>query len=139
MAARHIPQTIESREGLDRIIEVLRETYGKVSHAAKKLGVSEYGMYQVIDRNPHIKDIIEDARRIGREGEIDDRELYIKEFSERYEGDATNGLKAAIYFLNTHGGSRGWGKDTPELSEEVAKLREVVQNKVGSPPKPVVE
>jgi hypothetical protein len=119
MKPRRHKDPIEKIVGLDHIIELIYENMGRLSFVAKQLGVSLQTIYEMIDRNPDLKQTIEHARYIARESRVDDCEVYVESIAERYEEDTTNGLKAAQYCLNTHGRHRGWGK--PEEEEQQAE------------------
>lgn len=110
---------IEKILGMERIIEVIYSQNGRLSYAAKHLDISRETIYDIIDRNPELKQTIENARYLARESRIDDCEVYVETIAQRYEEDTTNGLKAAQYCLNTHGRHRGWGK--PEEEEQQAE------------------
>ena len=139
MKHRHMQKSIVEIHGLERITELIFETRGKLSQVAKRLGCSSGPLYSLVRESPEVEKLLEEARRIAREDRIDDCETYAETIAERYEEDTTNALKAAIYFLNTHGKDRGYGKDIVNVNEELERLRQLLAEKIGDPPKPVNE
>lgn len=122
MTVRRHKEPIEKIVGMERIEELIFECRGRLSYVAKKLDVSSQTVYEMRDRNPEIPAMIERARDIAREDRIDDCEMYTETIAERYEEDTTNGLKAAMYCLNTHGKSRGWGKQEGDVDTSVTSM-----------------
>ena len=132
-------KSLRETHGEENIIALFYETRGKVSHVAAKLGCASSALYNLINEDPNMAAELQKAREMARDDRIDDCETYAETIAERYEDDASNGLKAAIYFMNTHGKHRGYGKDVVDVGEELKQMRELLAQKVGPPPKPIVE
>lgn len=117
---------------IDTVKEALIKANGKVSEAAKKLGVSVPTVYNYIDRYPELKEI----RQNAVEALIDLAESALEKKIKR--GDTT----AIIFTLKTQGKNRGYierqeitGKDGQpviSLSDLVNAYRQSKENDEGS-------
>lgn len=114
------PPTIEEIIPREKIFDAFYETGGKLTHAAKKLLCSHNALYGFVERDDEAKKVLKDARYMDKEARVDDSEEYVYSIAERYKDDTTNGLKAAIYTLETHGKNRGWGSQA-KLQDEKTK------------------
>ncbi|MDZ4225870.1 MAG: hypothetical protein U1C66_00065 [Patescibacteria group bacterium] len=96
---------------MDSVKEIIYEHYGTIVQIAAKMGCSPKAVYDAIDCEPELAQAVEDARAVKKEITLDLSELTVEKTMERIEADGTNALRAARYYLETHGAKRGYVKD----------------------------
>lgn len=94
-------------------VEALIEEYrGNLSAVAKKIGVSRMTIHNRINANPHLQEVLADAR----ESMIDHAESVLHK-------NVMNGMETSlIFFLKTQGYKRGYGRQGNYDPDQVENL-----------------
>lgn len=99
------------------ISEKLKDSRGRITVACKKLGVHYETLKKVVDQEPELTLLLKNLREDFDNTILDMAENTIMRAMGKVDDDPNNGLKAAMYTLNSRGKSRGWNNtlnDTPQ-------------------------
>jgi|SRR6516225_7093095 hypothetical protein len=93
------------------IAEALRKTRGNIARAADKIGITRTTLHSRINREPELKQIVDDSR----ERFLDDLEDVFQ--NKALSGDTVSGL----FLLKTIGRKRGYDQDRDVMVESATK------------------
>jgi hypothetical protein len=90
------------------VTDALKECFGNVTYAAKKLGVHRDTIHDFIAENPEMYQILEQIRRKNDFDFLDMAEYVLKRNLENIDTHPKTALEAARLVFDRKGKSRGW-------------------------------
>ncbi|MDP2651856.1 MAG: hypothetical protein Q8O94_01845 [bacterium] len=93
----------------EKLIEIIDDCGGNIKAIARRIGCYPHQVYRAMEDDPTIYDAVEAARKVNDIVLLDAHEDTINCLSDRWLDDPERALRAAKYYLEAHGTSRGWG------------------------------
>ena len=107
----------------ETILELIKNSNGVVKDIAAGLGLKgTKQVYEWLDENPDGQEALDTARHYIRQDVMDEREQGVKTIAERIDEDPGVALRACIWYLETHGKGRGYGKEAIDKEASADKL-----------------
>ena len=94
-----------------RLIECIKEKKGVLMRVAKELGYTQETIIKYVKLDPEITQIVAEARKANKYMRCEACEDYLFNCLSQTE-DRSNGLRAAIYYLNNNGKEFGYAHPT---------------------------
>ncbi len=113
------------------IVQVLKRTKGRISRAAKALGVAHVTLRLKIDADPELVKLLQDLRNDFDSVLVDAAENTLLYAVKNSKKDLTNALKSSFFVLNNKGKERGYSaKNNPNNQNQaldIDSLRKLAQ------------
>lgn len=136
--AIYMPMGIPLSGYIDRekVIETIHLCSGKISRVYKKLLISKVAFYDYLDVENLWPEV--EKARAHQAFQLDDIALTtVEKLSKKINEEPAVALKASLEILKRKGGTRkDWAPDSQLTSQEVAILKQMLQNEIGTPDLP---
>jgi len=104
MAIQGVPWDISN----EIIIEHLKKSAGRTTHAKLTLNVTYMTLMKRINSDPELKEKLKEIRHEHDENLVDTAEIVLKKLADKADTDPAHALKSAFYILNNKGKERGY-------------------------------
>ena len=125
MGAQGVPCQYTSSE----IREAIEKHKGRLCPASKSLGIKYDTIRKYVDREPALRELVDDLRKGYIETILDTAEDCLSDAMDNRQADMSNALKASMFFLNNQGKPRGYNPPTINQQGDIkitpSQLKEV--------------
>ena len=139
MGAQGVPCQYTSSE----IREAIERHKGRLCVAAKALKIKYDTIRKYVDREPALRELVDELRKDYVETMLDSAEDCLSDAMDNRKADMSNALRASMFFLNNQGKARNYNppainqqgdiKITPSQLKEVKEMLMKEDPKVESP------